>query len=180
MDVHQTGLPHHTDAPVVAFLRDERGSQRWQYPHFVFDTFHSPPSGAAGEEVPLHHRRPVPHLRPPAYSGSHGPTLPTNTALVDFDIPPYHPLPRHEMLGKFQDSRLTVTKSCSTLHSTTFLDDPYHSSQHNSNGSVPVHPIGFRDEAIATPSVCSPILSPHDCSSCQCRSCLITSETDPL
>jgi hypothetical protein len=28
---------------------------------------------------------------------------------------------------------------------------------------VPVYPIGFEDEAIATPLVCSPILSPHDC-----------------
>ena len=171
MDVHQTGFPHHTDAPLGAFLRDERGSQRWQYPHFVSDTFHSPPSGATGEEVPVDHRRPVPHLRPTAYFGSHGPIFPTNSTVVDFDIPPYHPSPRHEMPADFQDSRLTVTQSCSTLHSTAFLDDPYHPSQHSSrshgsqHGSVPVSPIGFGDEAIATPSVCSPILSPHDCSS---------------
>ena len=185
MDGHQTGFPHHTDAPLGAFLRDERFSQQWQYPHFVSDTFHSPPSGATGEEAPVHHRRPVPHLRPTAHCGSHGPTFPTNSTLVDFDIPPYHPLPRHEMPGKFQDSRLAVTASCSTSHSTTFLDDPYHSSQHSSSshdsqhGSMSVYPIGFGDEAIVTPSVCSPILSPHNCSSCQSRSCLITSGSDP-
>jgi len=185
MDGHQTGFPHHTDAPIGAYLRAEQGGQRWQYPYFVSDTVHFPPSGATGEEVPVHHREPDPHLRPTAYFGSHGPTFPLNPTVVDFNIPPYHPSPQHEMPRKFQNSRLTVTQSCSTLHSTAFLNDPYHTLQHSSSshgsqhGSAPVYPIGFEDEAIAIPPVRSAILSPHDCSSCQCRSCLITSESDP-
>ena len=185
MDGHQTGFPHHTDAPIGAFLRDEQDDQRWQYPYFVSDTVHSPPDGAAGEEVPVHHQGPDPHLPPTAYFGSHGPTFPINSTVVDFNSPPYHLPPRHEMPGKFQDSRLTVTQFCLMLHSTEFLDDPYLTLQHSSSsrgsqhGSVPVYPIGFEDEAVATPRVSSPILSPHDCSSCQSRSCLITSESDP-
>jgi len=181
MDGHQTGFPHHTaDAPLGAFLRDER----WQYPHFVSDTVHSPPCGATGDEVPVHDQGPVPHLHPTAYFGSHGPTFPINSTVVDFDIPPYHLLPRREMPGNFQDPRLTATQSCSPLQSTTFLDDPYHSSQHSSSShgsqhGAQVYPIGFPDEAIASSSVCSPILSPHDFNSCQCRSCLITSAPDP-
>jgi hypothetical protein len=185
MDGHQTGFPHYTDAPIGASLRDEQGGQRWQYPYYVSDTVHPPQSGATGEEVPVHHQGPDPYLRPTAYFGNHGPTYPINSTVVDFNIPPYHPFPPHEMPGKFQDTRLTMTQSSSTLHSTAFPYDPYHTLQHSSSshgsqpGSVPVYPIGFEDEAIATPTVCSPILSPHDCSSCQCRSCLITSESDP-
>ncbi|KIJ98022.1 hypothetical protein K443DRAFT_104665 [Laccaria amethystina LaAM-08-1] len=63
------------------------------------------------------------------------------------------------MPGKFQDTRLTMTQSSSTLHSTAFPYDPYHTLQHSSSshgsqpGSVPVYPIGFEDEAIATPTI---------------------------
>ena len=81
-------------------------------------------------------------------------------------IPPYIPLRRHEMLGNFQDSRLTVTQSCfrqpfSMTHIIPCNTVP--APMVRNNGSVPVYLIGFEDEAIAAPLV-FPILSPHDCS----------------
>lgn len=122
MDGHQTGFPHHADAPIGAFFRHEQDGQRWQHPDFVSDTVHSPPSGAT------------------AYFGSHGPTFPINSTVVDFNTPPYHPpLSRHEMPAFFDDPYLTSEDSSSSR-----------GSQH---GSVPVYPIGFEDEAIATPQI---------------------------